>query len=454
MARRVPVLLLLSALAVLVLASSPSKALPPAPSPSCSPGPADCSAWHTTDVTVTWSAPQCGSVTVSTDGTTPVSCTSTDGSGSVTTTVNVRRDATPPSVTASPDRGADNNGWYNRGVSIAFSGDDGASGVASCSSASYNGPDTGAVAISGTCTDNAGNTGRTSIEIRYDGTPPTVEVKPDRQPNAKGWYNRQLTVAFVGSDPTSGVDSCAAPVTYKGPDAPQAAVSGTCTDKAANTSPPAGFALKYDTRPPTLRRVKAELTSRGIVLRWTASKDTLSFGIVRRPGLKGKKPSTLYTGRARVFTDRRLEKGIKYRYTVAAYDEAGNAAVKALAAQLSSSITKPAVTKPVPTRPAVTKPALTKPAAGARIAAPPLLAWTAVPKATYYNIQLYRDGRKILTVWRTSPSFLLQRSWTFGGGSYRLTPGSYRWYVWPGFGPRSANRYGKLVGTRSFIVTG
>ena len=453
MARRVPILLLLSALAVLVLASSPSKALPPTPSPSCSPGPADCGAWHTTDVTVSWGVAPCSSVTISTDGTTPVSCTWTDGSGSVTTTVNVRRDASPPGVTASPDRGPDNNGWYNRGVSIAFSGDDGASGVASCSSASYSGPDTGGVAISGTCTDWAGNTGRTSIEIKYDGTPPSVEVKPDRQPNARGWYNREVTVAFLGSDPTSGVDSCAAPVTYKGPDAPQAAVSGTCTDKAANRSPAVGFALKYDTKPPILRRVKAEITSRGIVLKWTASKDTISFGIVRRPGLKGKKPSTLFSGRAGVFVDRRLEKGVKYRYTVTAYDEAGNAAVKALATQLSSSITKPTVTRPAPATPTSTKPALIQPAPGARLAAPPLLSWTAIPKATYYNVQLYRDGRKILTVWPTSKSLLLQNSWRFGGRSYRLTPGRYIWYVWPGFGLRSAHRYGKLIGTRSFVVT-
>lgn len=127
-------------------------------------------------------------------------------------------------------------------------------------------------------------------------------------------------------------------------------------------------------------------------------------------GPQREEPSTLYSGRGRVFIDRRLEKGVKYRYTVSAYDEAGNAAVKALAAQLSSSITKPAVTKPVPTRPAVTKPSLTRPAAGARFATPPLLAWTAVPKATYYNVQLYRGGRKILTVWPTSLSFPVERS--------------------------------------------
>jgi hypothetical protein len=106
----------------------------------------------------------------------------------------------------------------------------------------------------------------------------------------------------------------------------------------------------------------------------------------------------------------------------------------------------------VRTRPARTAPSLRRPAAGARLTSPPLLAWTQVPKATYYNVQLYRDGRKILTAWPTGTSFRIQSSWTYAGRTYRLTPGSYRWYVWPGLGPRSANRYGKLLGARSFAV--
>ena len=78
----------------------------------------------------------------------------------------------------------------------------------------------------------------------------------------------------------------------------------------------------------------------------------------------------------------------------------------------------------------------------------------AVAKATYYNVQVYRNGQKIFTTWpRTSRPFSLQRSWRFDSRTYELTPGSYRWYVWPGFGARSANRYGKLLGTRSFVVT-
>lgn len=447
MTRRLLVLLALAAFGVLAVPSSTS-AFPQAPQPSCSPGPADCGAWHTSAVTVSWSH-ACAPTTISEDsGGTGVSCTATDAQGSVTSTVIVRKDSSPPAVTVSPERGPDNDGWYNRPVAISVSGEDATSGLAGCSGGgTYSGPDTGGVSAQGSCTDNAGNRGGASFGLKYDATPPAVEAKPDRQPNARGWYNRELTVSFNGSDATSGLHSCAPAVTYRGPDAPQTAVSGTCMDKAANTSPPAAYALKYDTRPPVLGRVKAEITQKGIVLKWQASKDTFSVAVVRRPGIKGKKPSVVYNGKAPAFTDRRLTKGIKYRYTVTAYDEAENAAVKGLAVKSDVSVRGPAATRPAPKRAALTKPAL-----GARVKAPPLLAWRAVPKATYYNVQLFIGGRKILTSWPTGTSFQVPRSWRFDGRTHRLTPGTYRWYVWPGFGPRAANRYGKLIGTRTFTV--
>jgi hypothetical protein len=81
-----------------------------------------------------------------------------------------------------------------------------------------------------------------------------------------------------------------------------------------------------------------------------------------------------------------------------------------------------------------------------------VLRWSAVPKASYYNVQLFRDGKKILTLWPTDSTLRVPSAWTFAGTAFRLTPGVYRWYVWPGFGPRSANRYGKLLGTRRFVV--
>ena len=39
-----------------------------------------------------------------------------------------------------------------------------------------------------------------------------------------------------------------------------------------------------------------------------------------------------------------------------------------------------------------------------------------------------------------------------GGRRYRLTPGRYRWYVWPGLGARSAKRYGSVLGSSSFVI--
>ena len=451
--RGVPLLALFVTLATLAFASSATKALPPTPQPSCSPGPADCGAWHTGNVTVSWSGGACGSVTITTDGATSVPCTVSDGTGSITVSVIVRRDATPPSVRASAERGPDNNGWYNHAVSIGFEGDDGTSGVASCTRETYSGPDTGGATVGGSCVDNAGNRGTSGYDLKYDGTAPSVEAKPDRPPDGNGWYRRAVTVTFLGADAISGVDSCAAPVRYQGPDVDKTSLSGTCQDKAANRSQAVGFELRYDTKPPTLGRIRAEITRRGVVLRWRASKDTHSFAVLRRPGLRGSKPTTVYAGRARAFTDRKMKSGVKYQYTVAAYDEAGNAAVKGVLVKPDGSVAKARPTRPTTNEPAAARPTLTRPAGGARVTAPPLLAWRAVPKATYYNVQLYRAGRKILTVWPGTTSFRLERSWRFAGRTYRLSPGLYRWYVWPGFGARSATRYGRLLGTRTFVVT-
>ena len=102
---------------------------------------------------------------------------------------------------------------------VTTTGDDGASGVASCTSGTYSGPDGGDVTVSGSCTDNAGNTGSTSLKIKYDATAPAVTGTPSRKPDANGWYNHAVDVAFTGTDAGSGVKECSPTVTYKGPDA-------------------------------------------------------------------------------------------------------------------------------------------------------------------------------------------------------------------------------------------
>jgi hypothetical protein len=95
---------------------------------------------------------------------------------------------------------------------------------------------------------------------------------------------------------------------------------------------------------------------------------------------------------------------------------------------------------------------LFSPPGGKRVSGPPLLRWRAVPRATFYNVQVYRAGRKIVTAWPRSTRFGMRRTWTFRGRTLRLTPGKYTWYVWPAFGMLASPRYGKMLGQSSFRV--
>jgi hypothetical protein len=82
---------------------------------------------------------------------------------------------------------------------------------------------------------------------------------------------------------------------------------------------------------------------------------------------------------------------------------------------------------------------------------PPLLRWTPVPRARYYNVQLFR-GDQTMSVWPSRPLYQLKRRWSYRGKRQRLVPGHYHWMVWPGFGPRSKTNYGKRIGRSAFEV--
>jgi hypothetical protein len=117
----------------------------------------------------------------------------------------------------------------------------------------------------------------------------------------------------------------------------------------------------------------------------------------------------------------------------------------------------PPLPPPPPPPPARRPPqtALIAPAARARLSAPPLLRWRAVPRARFYNVQLYRRGVKILSLWPTRARLKLRRQWTYKGRVQRLRPGLYAWAVWPAFGGGNNPRYGRILGISSFrIVSG
>jgi hypothetical protein len=280
--------------------------------------------------------------------------------------------------------------------------------------------------------DATGEEASKSVTIKLDKTAPSVSVALERQPDANGWYNRPFTVAWAGVDATSGIASCSA-TRYGGPDNPSGSVPGSCTDNAGNLAG-SSFPFKYDTTPPTIFGVSAKLGNRSVEITWRASADTRVVQVLRAPGRNGQGESVVYTGTATGFRDTRLTVGRTYEYLVSGADEAANRTERKIAIVATG--------------------ALLSPAPGARVSlkSPPRLIWTPVKRASYYNLQLIR-GRKVLSAWPLRPGFQLPRTWIYKGRRYRLQPGVYRWYVWPGFGRISAGRFGRLLGSSTFVVT-
>ena len=321
------------------------------------------------------------------------------------------------------------NGWYTSNVTVNWTVTGVPLNSTGCGATTLT-TDTPGITLTCTASD-ATSTVTKSHTFKIDKTPPAVTASPSRPPDANGWYNHALSVAFSGTDPTSGIASCTSGA-YSGPDNPSASVSGSCTDQAGNVGS-ASFGLEYDSTPPVLSKVAAKVGNRRIDLTWKASKDTASVDVTRSPGAGRTPSSTIYHGPAASYRDTGLRIGKAYRYTVTAFDQAGNTASKAVTVTATG--------------------ALLSPAPGARVRSRPLLVWTPVRGARYYNLQLVR-GRKILSVWPTTSHYRLPRSWVFQGHRYRLHRGLYTWYVWPGFGKFSANKYGNLLGGSTFFLSG
>jgi hypothetical protein len=72
--------------------------------------------------------------------------------------VSLKYDATAPEVTgAVAARRPDRYGWYNRPVRIVFAGADATSGIASCDTPVYAGPNSAGATVTGSCRDQAGH---------------------------------------------------------------------------------------------------------------------------------------------------------------------------------------------------------------------------------------------------------------------------------------------------------
>jgi hypothetical protein len=257
------------------------------------------------------------------------------------------------------------------------------------------------------------------IWIGIDRTPPQlINLEPGRPANANGWFNRPVQLTFKGSDATSGVASCSS-TTYGGPDGLGVPIAGSCSDVAGNVRS-GSLPINYDATAPRRPSVEVLPGNKRVSLEWSAPAGVQAEVVRSR---KGAKPVVVFTGGDDHIIDHRLHNGRRYRYRVTLIDPAGNRSADAASAVPTTS-------------------SLLLPARGARIHSAPTLVWKPVPKARYYNAQLFRRGHKILTRWPREPQLQLGK----------LTPARYCWYVWPGFGKRSAHRYGDLLGKSCFTL--
>ncbi len=152
------------------------------------------------DMDATYSGPD--------DSAASVSRSCTDAAGNTgSDLVAFQYDATDPSVSATPSRSPDHNGWYNHAFSASYSGTDDTSDIDECDAAdSYSGPDTGSGLVSGSCTDNAGNSGAASYNFQYDTTNPTINATLTPAANGNGWNKTDVDVHFICNDNLSGID--------------------------------------------------------------------------------------------------------------------------------------------------------------------------------------------------------------------------------------------------------
>jgi hypothetical protein len=110
-----------------------------------------------------------------------------------------------------------------------------------------------------------------------------------------------------------------------------------------------------------------------------------------------------------------------------------------------NAITKKTVTKTTPTtrRTHTTSP---------HVAKTPLLRWSSSPAAPFFDVVLWRGAQRLLDSWPSTPELRVPASWTYGGRRYRLTPGTYLWFVYPGIGSRLHPRYGPLLKSGQFTI--
>lgn len=136
-------------------------------------------------------------------------------------------DTTAPTVTGTPDREPNSNGWYNSAVTIIWTADE----PATCDDPTvYSGPDGAAIVQMGECEDAAGNVGTGYVTINYDSTAPTITGED------VSYIIGQPSGSYAEcDDATSGIASCDVPTIDTSSVGP-GTVTVNAQDNAGNTN--------------------------------------------------------------------------------------------------------------------------------------------------------------------------------------------------------------------------
>jgi large repetitive protein len=290
-------------------------------------------------------------------------------------------------------------------------------------------------------TDVAGNTGP---DVAYGWTIETrsptaaVTLAPGGLSNS-----RSATFGFSADEPATfecnldqrGFEPCSSPATYDGLGDGQHGFSVRARDAVGNFSAPVSQSWTIDATAP-------ETTISSAPKAGTAISATFAFSASEGGTFECRLDGAPFAVCASPKSYSPLRPG-DHGFEVRAVDAAGNAdptpalhawKIQAAVSQISST-------------------ALLSPRAGARVKRPPLLVWKRVARAGYYNVQVYRGKVKVFSGWPIRTRLQMKARWTFQGRVRKLSPGTYRWYIWPGFGAPAARRYGSLLGQSTFVVT-
>jgi hypothetical protein len=233
----------------------------------------------------------------------------------------------------------------------------------------------------------------------------------------------KTTVHFTATDSSGNVTKDSGTVTVERPPPGQPAPANPVQTASVDRTPPTNVSGLH-----------VSVSGRAVVLQWKDPSDT-DFDHVEIDRSAGSaSPLTIYKGDAATFTDRRLTPGTAYRYLIVSFDHTGNE---------STGVVALATVHPQ---------LLYAPLFGAKLRPPVILRWKPVPKAKFYNVQLYHFGKKIMSVFPRTTKLVVGSHWTFGKRKYQLKPGTYSWYIWPALGNRAKPRFASLEGFSTFTV--